>query len=402
MYNIRMSHITEVNTIYNTENTYMVKLDPLVESIKLKINAFKDSDETAFIIKDSLTKLQRKSIYEYTETEKLFSSSIMVGNTLNKNIVISKTLLEKGTNMDPYTIELFSKYSMVPIPVPLPEYMDYYMDMFEPYYGTRQFFNIFETEFKKHRNVSAYTLFINNLMGTIVNDIKNLENTKEFMKKKFDEHVPHLNFTNTDLSFMKKKGTVYVENNNSKQFLSIDIKAANYNILKDYDQGIVLGFDTWTDLIKSYTTDEFIIKSKHFREVVFGKVGTTPKALNLCPYYLSNVLNILYTQYDYKETDIVSVNCDEIVLKYRGEIPENILKTYPGFYNVEVYDLHKFQNKPFYYKQIKYPIVKTTFKCVPKKFIAQAIKKFEKKGIEENDLKFLDEGMVAQYSKPCF
>jgi len=326
----------------------------------------------------------------------------MIGGTLNKIICISKTLLEKGTNMDPYTIDLFAKYSMVPIPVPFPEYINYYMDLFEPYYGTSQFFHIFETEFKKYRNISSYTQFINNLMGQIVTDIKNSEKTKEFLAQKFEDHITHQGFTDKDLSFMKKKGTVYVENNDSKQFLSVDIKAANYNILKDYDPSIVLGFPTWTDFIKSYTSDEFIIKSKHFREVVFGKVGTTPKALNLCPYYLANVLEILYTQYNYKATDIVSVNCDEIVLKYKGTIPEKILEIYPGFYNVEVYDLHKFKNKPYYYKKTLYPGIKTIFKCIPKKFISQAIKTLEGREIEEDDLKFIDDGMIAQYERPCF
>ena len=377
-------------------------LDPVIESLKDQINAFKESNDAVFLIKKVLTRAQRKIIYEYAEEENLFSSSMMIDDTLNKYIAISKELLDMGQNMDPYTIEIFAKYSMIPLPVPVSEYMEYYMDLFEPYYGTRQYYDIFVKEFAKYRNVSSYTQFINNLMKTIVDDIKKLESTKAFMALKFEEHLLHQNFTEKDISFLKKKGTVYVENNHSKQFLSVDIKAANFNILKDYDSSIVLGFSNWTDLIKSYTDDEFIIKSKHFREVVFGKVGTTPKALNMCPYYLSNIIDILFTEYNYKMGDIVSVNCDEIVLKYKGEIPTKILEMYPGFYNVEVYDLYKFQNKPFYYKKVSHPVEKTVFKCVPKKFIAQAIKKLEGKPIDVRDMKFLDEGMVAQYDKPCF
>ena len=375
-------------------------LDLQVESLKEQINAFCKENDPVMLIKENLTRAQRKLIYEYTEGLNLFSSSIMVDNTLNKHIAISKELLEMGTDF--YTIDAFVKYSMIPIPVPMPEHIEYYINLFEPYYGAKQFYKSFMKSFSKYRNISSYTSFINGLMSTIVADIKNSEKTKEFMSLKSGEHISRQNFGEKDISFMKKRGTVYVENNDSKQFLSVDIKSANFNILKDYDRDIVLGFDTWTDLIKSYTDDEFVVKSKHFREVVFGKVGITSKALNMCPYYLSNIIHILFTDYNYEMTDVVSVNCDEIVLKYKGEIPTKILEIYPGFYNVEVYDLHKFQNKPFYYKNVTYPETKTVLKCVPKKFVAQAIKNLEGRPIDTRDMKFMDEGMVAQYDKPYF
>lgn len=64
----------------------------------------------------------------------------------------------------------------------------------------------------------------------------------------------------------------YHPDNNGKKFVSIDLKKANFQALTLVDKSILLNQDSYDDLIRKYTSDEFLISSKDLRQFIFRKL----------------------------------------------------------------------------------------------------------------------------------
>lgn len=67
---------------------------------------------------------------------------------------------------------------------------------------------------------------------------------------------------------------IYCDENNLKQFLSIDIVSANFTALWYYDPSILKHKDTWHRFLATFTDCEYILKSKSFRQKVFHLIET--------------------------------------------------------------------------------------------------------------------------------
>jgi len=68
--------------------------------------------------------------------------------------------------------------------------------------------------------------------------------------------------------------SIYMQINDGQCFISIDIKQANFSSLKYYDKNIVLGCDTWEELLSKYTTHQYFLKSKIIRQIILSKLNS--------------------------------------------------------------------------------------------------------------------------------
>ena len=105
---------------------------------------------------------------------------------------------------------------------------------------------------------------------------------------------------------------IYNQTNVGKKFVSIDLKKANFQILRKMDKDIVLGADTYEEFIGKFTDIDYIKNSKYTRQVIFGKMN--PKRhIKLEKYYTYLMYKLLDTYAKSHGWKIVSLNSDEIV-----------------------------------------------------------------------------------------
>ena len=112
--------------------------------------------------------------------------------------------------------------------------------------------------------------------------------------------------------------------------LSLDFKSANYNVLKIFEEE---GFNElekdWISLCEKFDIHEALVKSKSFRQIVFG--NTNPGRLQTFQkenmYRVKTCLEAKL--FGYKDEDFVFISHDEVILKVRNagsvnRIQENI------------------------------------------------------------------------------
>lgn len=105
---------------------------------------------------------------------------------------------------------------------------------------------------------------------------------------------------------------IYNQSNVGKKFISIDLKKANFQILRKVDKDIVFGTDTYEDFIGKFTDLDYVKESKYSRQVIFGKMN--PKRhIKVEKYYAYLMYKLLETYAKSHEWKIVSLNSDEIV-----------------------------------------------------------------------------------------
>ncbi len=187
---------------------------------------------------------------------------------------------------------------------------------------------------------------------------------------------------------------IYITSNNKKSFISIDIKQANATMLKLNCPSIFMKEDsflkTWEELVKQFTKSEFIVKSKHFREVLFGHSSIGKKLQALSELYMDKLHNLIITEFPHLHLEMK--NADECIYSI-DDVDAFMLEKDKIFgivdrihMHVRIFELNKINNtQDFYYKKFIYSTdwnditelkIKDTVKLmnIPKYYIAQIIK----------------------------
>ena len=98
-----------------------------------------------------------------------------------------------------------------------------------------------------------------------IETVKNTTGYKTFNHDRLDE------FTVT--SPVVKTGDIYKPMFDGACFFSLDLKKANYHVLKFYHPNLVLNTHTYEDFIGQFTEFDYIRKSKYIRQVIFGNLN---------------------------------------------------------------------------------------------------------------------------------
>ena len=377
------------------------------EIVEEFIVKFIKSGDNDVILPFEFNSKERKIVYEYLNEKGLYHTSIEMFGSDNKQIKISKSEFEEITNKD---IEIFSKYSGLPIPFYNIDFIEYHLEQLELFYDASRKWEMF---LSGRKNI---TIQINNIIDDVKKYVESdIKEIKKYKCKKVE----------------RIKSNIYTINNVDKTFLSIDIKSANYTVLK----GLSENYDDWETFISKFTDNDFLIQSKYLREIIFGKCDFTKKATSI----QENILDDVEKLVDYEYLEMVYKCGDEII--YEVKEPKRIYfdltklqdkLRYYKFHNVSdifrvtVFNLCNFDTMKYYVKEKSYNSdwynfdsdiyeyseyykdqdnllkSKVEFKCIPKKFIIQIIKKYLNISIDDYDLFFMDEGMLARYEKTIF
>jgi len=292
----------------------------------------------------------------------------------------------------------FIKDFGLPIQVTQEPYFHYYLKLYDEHLCTLKKYKMFIDIVHKLKE-DGFFKELNHIKDSIINDINHLDVYAELAKNKLDEYNIKSNI---------KQQNIYSIENVGKSFISIDLKHANFLAFKYYNEELVLNANSYEDLIKKYSNEEYFIQSKYLRQVIFGNL-MPKKQQKIQKFLINNIINALAEKYNIDEKDFISASSDEVVIAI-SKRDENFVKSIKEFLNnkfdfsdfikVQTFTLYNIGDKPFFYKL--FPNEKVEFKAIPTHFFAQAYKKFIKQQITEYDKKFFFEGMLATFDKDIF
>ena len=167
-------------------------------------------------------------------------------------------------------------------------------------------FDTFCADLEKYDTEQEYFEYYNTVKDSVINMIK--DNT---------EYMKFLNDDFADVRVVTKNITLgnknlYIEGNQDKTFISIDMKKANFSALRHYSPAIFKNVETWEQYIGFFTPSEHIRNSKYIRQVILG--ACNPKRQITFEKYLMSklTLNVL-SKIDIKDK-IVFFSNDEIII----------------------------------------------------------------------------------------
>ena len=312
-------------------------------------------------------------------------------------------------------IRRFVKDNDLPIPIiGNCNYFNYFIQLYEKDYKSLMKYEKLKSLIEKEFN-NKPEYFLNKYYEIRDTIIKTVENSGAYQK-----------FNTMDMSIFSIKdkpditaNNIYNENNVGHIFVSFDLKKANFQALKYADPKIVINANTYEEFISNFTNIDYIINSKHIRQIVFGKMN--PKRHIAVEKYIINKVYEYITE-THHLMNCVSMSNDELVfdmgetkkldslailrINITCETIRQFIQTMLGFeMNLEVFKLHKlqlccdkFKRSPYYYKEyLNKNNPKGKLMCVPMNYFAIVYKLFNNLPLQEEDYHFDYEGLDSKY-----
>ena len=217
----------------------------------------------------------------------------------------------------------FVKDFNLPINIVDDPYFGYYMRAYD-FFPREDYANILHEITEKYEgNIDAWLQHYAEIRDNMITTILNSDAYKAFNEMSLDnfktpQKVEYLN-TVRDLN-------IYNNTYTGCTFVSIDLKKANFQALKYVNPDIVLGCDTYEELIDKFGGDEYFKKSKYTRQVVFGKLNPQ-RTIKVEKFLIHSIFADERNKFFgvlLDNMELLSVKSDEIIFKV---IPENLLVT---------------------------------------------------------------------------
>ena len=294
----------------------------------------------------------------------------------------------------------FIKDCKLPISLLQDPYFEYFLDLYEEYFGSRISYIQFCKLLNRLGGEEAFFKESKRITDSIIEDISKIPEYIEFNTA---------NLSNYDVKPKIRQQNVYHKQHVGVSFASFDLKKANYNALKFINPSIVLNTVSYEDLLSRYTDEDYFIKSKHIRQVIFGHLN--PKRQIKIEKYLIHtrvIPELLKFIPDIER--YVSASDDEVVIMLNPfETLSNSFKEGLQLFNAGVpvrytpYVLQQLGDKPYFYKEFcfgEHPPIE--FKAVPQNYFAECYRYFKKEKPKDYDRCTFHEGRVVQYLEPLF
>jgi hypothetical protein len=186
---------------------------------------------------------------------------------------------------------------LMDISVPEYEHFDYYIEQFsklEKWKNIKELIKLYEEAEEKYGDLYEFRI---NKSNEIINYLKN---TRAYNELQDDNLIPE---------FPTTKNFEYSED---KKYISIDIKKANWIVLKKYDPEFApeLG-DSYDDFIAKFDVPEIFNHSKQLRQFIFGNIN--PKRQGKAQRVI--IQDILHKYYNL-DLDIACMKNDEVIYSF--------------------------------------------------------------------------------------
>ena len=305
-----------------------------------------------------------------------------------------------------------SDYNL-PIPLINEEYFFYHLNLYEEDYGSlskyETLLTIIETLYGGDCNKFLEDYY--KVRDKIITTVMDSEAFQKF--NTMDMNV----FTIKDRPNITSNN-IYNNDNIGKFFISIDLKKANFQTLRNIDKDIVFGADTYEDFIGKFTDLDYVKTSKYTREVIFGKLN--PKRhITAEKYFITQIYKKVIEVFPYFADRCVSLSNDEMIfnvefLRYNDKLTcfalrkdiQKIAKDFGFDVHVEFFHLKGYNlvfkesrsiRKTFFMKDYFCTDGKFKLIGVPLQYHTIAYKLYKGKELSEIDYHFDYEGMDARF-----
>lgn len=297
--------------------------------------------------------------------------------------------------------ERFCKDCNIPLRLFHEPYFTDRLKLYDKYYNTLSKLDLFVEELQKYNCEQDYFEEYNRVKDAAINDIKKSDGFQRFNEEDMNKYsAKYTNLPSKD---------IFKPSNDGKLFISIDMKKANFSVLKHYDSDIFGKAETWEEFIGKYTSNKHIINSKYIRQVILGNCNPK-RQVTYEKCIMGQVLEFLIDveKMGYFLNEIVFFSNDEIVIDMEEyvncinnrKITESKIKEYFDVsFKVELFYLRKINGTNGYYKEI----IKTLdereyeFKCLDSYMLPFVLRKFQNQEITESDKVFYHEGMLSKF-----
>ena len=211
---------------------------------------------------------------------------------------------------------------------------------------------------------------------------------------------------------------IYNNDNIGKFFISIDLKKANFQTLRNIDKDIVFGADTYEDFIGKFTDLDYVKTSKYTREVIFGRCN--PKRhITAEKYFITQIYKKVIEEFPYLADKCVSLSNDEMIfnvdfLQYKDKLTcftlrehiEKIAKEIGFDVHVEFFHLRGYNLVFKESRSVRKTFFKKDYFCtdgkfkligVPLQYYSICYKLYKGQDLIEMDYHFDYEGMDARF-----
>lgn len=207
-----------------------------------------------------------------------------------------------------------------------------------------------------------------------------------------------------------KSTDIFVQTNDGKTFLSIDMRKGNFTSLCHYDSKIVGDCETYEDFLGMFTDKDYFKSSKYIRQVIFGNVN--PRRQVTYEKYLMDIVMTDLLKFVRPE-DIAFFATDEIVVEltdyYKDEdgtlnldfvdkVEDLVARMKKDKINIraEFFTLHKIENTSGYLKKFLYGEEKYDFKCLDYLVMPFVLRAINGEEVKPEDSVFIYEGRKCQ------
>jgi hypothetical protein len=346
------------------------------------------------------------SILNEEESQKIhqwcaeFGCSVTTEEWIDKQkwsiMTIVKSYTKKPTEAD---MKSLIKDFALPIPISKEPYFSYFVDLYDSFLQTKKKYELL-VDAINHPEIGSKTIksYALTLADRIGNAIKGSPGFETFKDSKLY----------TAKNGVSKSSDIYVKCKEERVYISIDIRTANFTAMKFFDPLLVLDSDTWNDLIRKFTSIEYFIQSKHFRQIVFGRIGPAMKRINSIQRYLTAELSSKLKD----QVVIEHVSDDEIIINSTIEMFEkdmqlcqSIIETLPE--NMQVWKIIPFSLVQLGKSEavIKRNLLTnaTEIRHINKDLYAQCFRYYNGQDMTPSDLKFTSQhGFLCSFDEHLF
>lgn len=304
-------------------------------------------------------------------------------------MIIYKYKEDKMNNQEKI-LQRFCKDYAIPITLFSQPYFSHFIEVLDPLLDTHKKLKMLYVTLQEFESADDFLSEGSRISKEVINLIQNTKGFEKFKNmEKTAFNIPSI-----------ANATVYDKANQGKDFISIDLKKANFNSLQLLGIHDDLGIYHYEDLVGKFSDQEYFQKSKMLRQVIFGDESMEPKKQQRIQKF---VVHHLYEILMKEGFNVLGATADEIIIKDCKDIErvKNVLTEAPDnmkFFRVESFTLKVLGNKPYFVKILtdESGNKKEEFKSVPNQYIAQAVRIHLNQPLQENDLVFNFEGIPAK------
>jgi len=288
---------------------------------------------------------------------------------------------------------IFVKDCSIPVSVVDDPYFEHQIRFLDRQYKTLEKVELLERSLKRYGDEESFFLAMKNARNGIIDHVKTHPDYESLgcAKVRFQQ----------DKERKVAQKSIYKVDFCGRNMVSLDLVKANFQSFYLNAPDIVNNKDTYEEFVKDFTDDEYFIKSKKIRQVIFGNLN--PKRQMTITKHMMYAIR---HQLDWYSTDVLTLSEDELVFELSDRTNFDYLKLYvdklPAKVKVEDFLIEKVPTKTSSIFVKKYPDGTFDLKCCPGNYVIEVLRHLYGEPIHPLDKVFYNDGRLCEYKDSLF